>query len=143
MSGRAPLPWWERRQATIVAGAARRAGLNPTARLDGWLEIRTDDGQTVASAKFSQTSGALLNARGLTATEPRRIRLFRPEQLGLTARETTDVFADWLRDHRPFDFEQEKRRRHPVRGDGDFGTPPEDDRPVAPVVDLASRRKNR
>lgn len=148
MTGRRAMPWWDRRQATLVSAAARRAGLNPTARLDGWLDIRTDDGKSVAQAQFSQSSGAVLRANGFTTdVTPTTSRSFRRDGTNyFTAREVTDAFCDWLRAGRPAEYDareflQERRHRDAMKALGITEQP--DERPVAPVVDLASRRKKR
>lgn len=96
MSGRPPLPWWKRKQATLIAEAARRAGLTATARLEGWLEIRDTDGKEVAEAKFNQDSGQILHASGRTADTGRGVSFRRDAVAYFTAREVVDGYVAWL-----------------------------------------------
>lgn len=138
MTGRPPLPWWQRRQPVLVAEAARRAGFHAFVRLGGLLEIVTDGGaDQIMDVRFSFRTGAFVVATG-NAKDGSRVS-FRKNTGPYTSREVVDSIVDWFRADRPSDSTAKLMQDAMIRRSGVL-PPTREHEELAPVIPL--RRKS-
>lgn len=100
--GRRALPWYDRRQPTIVAEAARRAGVDVATDVDRIMSLTgARTGEVVAVVKFS-IAGTILRASLFPADTSTHVYV-RADDFGITARELADTVVAWLAAGRPAD----------------------------------------